>query len=135
MDPPTILPMTRPQPLAHLPAADAARVVGVMTDIDDTLTAEGRLDPAAADALAALRAAGVPVVAITGRPMGWSEDFVRPGPDAWPVRAIVAERGRCSRSTLALPEVVTAVHPQSLLRHELITRALESPLGRAVSRS
>ena len=64
-----------------------------MTDIDDTLTTDGRLDPAAAEALAALQAAGVPVVAITGRPMGWSEGFLRPGPGAWPVRAIVAENG------------------------------------------
>ncbi len=83
----------RPCPWREVSAAALRQVRGVMTDIDDTLTAEGRLDPAAADALAALNAAGVPVVAITGRPMGWSEDFVRPGPGAWPVRAIVAENG------------------------------------------
>lgn len=83
----------RALPWREVSAAALRSVRGVMTDIDDTLTAAGRLDPAAADALAALHAAGVPVVAITGRPMGWSEDFVRPGPGAWPVRAIVAENG------------------------------------------
>lgn len=81
------------RPWREVPAAALQHVRGVMTDIDDTLTADGRLDPAAAAALHALHAAGVPVVAITGRPMGWSEDFVRPGPGAWPVRAIVAENG------------------------------------------
>ncbi len=40
-------------------------------------------------ALADLRAAGLRVVAITGRPVGWSEPFAR----AWPVDAIVPENG------------------------------------------
>ena len=60
-----------------------------MTDIDDTLTRDGAIEPAALAALHKLDAAGVPVIAITGRPMGWSEPFAA----AWPVRAIVAENG------------------------------------------
>ncbi|MDZ7589156.1 MAG: HAD-IIB family hydrolase [Rubrivivax sp.] len=60
-----------------------------MTDIDDTLTAEGRLDPPALEALRSLHAAHWPVIAITGRPLGWSEPFAR----TWPVTAIVAENG------------------------------------------
>jgi HAD superfamily hydrolase (TIGR01484 family) len=64
-------------------------VVGVMTDIDDTLTREGEIAPAALAALHALAAAGLPVVAITGRPLGWSQPFAA----AWPVAAIVAENG------------------------------------------
>ncbi len=60
-----------------------------MTDIDDTLTSGGRLDPAAKNALEALRRAAVPVIAITGRPMGWSRPFAL----KWPVTAIVAENG------------------------------------------
>jgi len=79
----------RAQPLSALPVPALRSVVGIMTDIDDTLTAEGRLDPPAHQALLALRAARVPVIAITGRPLGWSEPFAR----AWPVAAIVAENG------------------------------------------
>lgn len=78
-----------PRPLADWPAAERAAIVGVMTDIDDTLTRDGAIEPAALAALHALRAAGVPVVAITGRPQGWSEPFAR----AWPLDAIVAENG------------------------------------------
>lgn len=85
--------MTLPVPIESSPSALWTPVLGVMTDIDDTLTADGRLDPAARDALLALERAGVPVIAITGRPMGWSEPFVRPGRDAWPLAAIVAENG------------------------------------------
>lgn len=78
-----------PCPWAELPAADARAVVGVLTDIDDTLTTEGRITPQAMDGLLALRAAQIPVIAITGRPMGWSEPFAR----EWPIDAIVAENG------------------------------------------
>lgn len=78
-----------PQPLAQMPMADKRAVVGVMTDIDDTLTRDGAIEPAALQALQALAAAGVPVLAITGRPLGWSRPFAQ----AWPVRAIVAENG------------------------------------------
>ena len=85
---------TPTRPWSLLPDADARRIVGVLTDIDDTLTTAGAITPDAFDALAALSAAGVPVVAITGRPMGWSEPFVRPlDRGGWPIDAIVAENG------------------------------------------
>ncbi|MEY5028981.1 MAG: hypothetical protein RLZ63_1296 [Pseudomonadota bacterium] len=64
-------------------------IVGVFTDIDDTLTTEGAITPDALQALADLKAAGLHVIAITGRPVGWSEPFAQ----SWPVDAIVAENG------------------------------------------
>jgi len=82
-------PDDRLRPLAELPEAALAPLHGVLTDIDDTLTTDGTLGAAAAAALDALAAAGVPVIAVTGRPAGWSEPMAR----AWPVAAIVAENG------------------------------------------
>ena len=68
----------------------ARSIQGVLTDIDDdTLTTDGAITPDALKALADLKAAGLPVIAITGRPMGWSEPFAC----AWPLDAIVAENG------------------------------------------
>jgi HAD superfamily hydrolase (TIGR01484 family) len=64
-------------------------IVGVLTDIDDTLTTEGAITPDALQALADLKSAGLHVVPITGRPVGWSEPFAA----RWPVDAIVAENG------------------------------------------
>jgi HAD superfamily hydrolase (TIGR01484 family) len=64
-------------------------LVGVFTDIDDTLTTDGTITPDALQALAVLRAAGLHVVPVTGRPVGWSEPFAQ----SWPVDAIVAENG------------------------------------------
>ena len=81
-----------PLPLLPLSALHNDRLhglLGLMTDIDDTLTRDGAIEPAALQALADLRRAGVPVFAITGRPLGWSEVFA----NAWPLDAIVAENG------------------------------------------
>jgi HAD superfamily hydrolase (TIGR01484 family) len=81
--------VTSPRPWAELPQSDARAVVGVLTDIDDTLTTDGAITPDALAALASLKDAGLHVIAITGRPMGWSEPFAA----AWPIDAIVAENG------------------------------------------
>jgi HAD superfamily hydrolase (TIGR01484 family) len=81
------------RPLAELPIAALQGVCGLLTDIDDTLTTDGAITPDALAALAQLRAAGLPVVAITGRPVGWSEPFAQPPPRGWPLDAIVAENG------------------------------------------
>ncbi|RZL87791.1 MAG: HAD-IIB family hydrolase [Variovorax sp.] len=75
--------------LAAWPMADRQGLIGVFTDIDDTLTTEGEVTPDALAAMAALKAAGLHLVAITGRPVGWSERFAA----TWPLDAIVAENG------------------------------------------
>ena len=81
-------------PLSQWSATARTPVQGVLTDIDDTLTLDGAITPDALAALHRLRAAGLPVFAITGRPAGWSEAFAL----AWPVNAIVAENGAVALS-------------------------------------
>ena len=83
----------KPAALTESTAAEWAAVDGLLTDIDDTLTRDGDIEPVALAALGRLRDAGVRVVAITGRSMGWSEPFARPPPLGWPIDAIVAENG------------------------------------------
>ena len=77
------------QPLALWPVAARRQLVGVFTDIDDTLTTEGSATADALAAIAALHRGGLHVIPITGRPVGWSEPFAR----KWAVDAIVAENG------------------------------------------
>ena len=86
--------------LTESTAAEWAAVDGLLTDIDDTLTCDGAIEPVALAALGRLRAAGVRVVAITGRSMGWSEPFARPPPLGWPIDAIVAENGAVALRTV-----------------------------------
>ena len=64
-------------------------LAGIFTDIDDTLTTDGAITADALAALGDLKAAGLHLIAITGRPVGWSAPFAA----AWPVDAIVAENG------------------------------------------
>ena len=77
------------RPLGALPIAALAGLRGLFTDIDDTLTTDGAITADALEALGRLRAAGLAVIPITGRPVGWSEPFAA----RWPVDAIVAENG------------------------------------------
>ena len=82
-------------PLSDWPLAARQGLVGVFTDIDDTLTTHGAITPDALQALADLRDCGLQVIPITGRHVGWCLPFLQGG-DAlpgWPVHAMVAENG------------------------------------------
>lgn len=78
-----------PRPLAGFPSNTRARLVGLLTDIDDTITTDGRLTAAAYGALERLQAAGIKVIPVTGRPAGWCDHIAR----MWPVDAVVGENG------------------------------------------
>jgi HAD superfamily hydrolase (TIGR01484 family) len=81
-------------PLSHWPATSRRGLRGVLTDIDDTLTHRGSISPQALEALGDLKAAGLSVIAITGRPIAWCAKLLdgNEGPP-WPVDAVVAENG------------------------------------------
>lgn len=61
----------------------------LFTDIDDTLTTDGKLGPKAYQMLWKLADAGIKIVPITGRPAGWCEMIAR----FWPVHAVIGENG------------------------------------------
>jgi HAD superfamily hydrolase (TIGR01484 family) len=77
------------RPLAEFPVEARARIRGVLTDIDDTLTTEGQLPALAYAALERLRDAGLLVIPVTGRPAGWCDHIAR----MWPVDGVVGENG------------------------------------------
>jgi HAD superfamily hydrolase (TIGR01484 family) len=77
------------RPISEFPVEAAARITTVLTDIDDTLTSDGRLPAAAYQALERLFDAGFHVAAITGRPAGWCDMVAR----FWPVSGVVGENG------------------------------------------
>lgn len=81
--------MSTLRPLADWPAEGRSRIRGVFTDIDDTLTDDGRMEAPVLEALFRLRHAGFRVVPITGRPAGWCDLIAR----MWPVDAVVGENG------------------------------------------
>lgn len=110
------------QALATLPAGAWSHIAGVFTDVDDTLTDGGALAPATGQALADLAAAGLVVIAVTGRPVGWSAPFAL----TWPLDAIVAENGAVlltrAAAGAAPPPVnlnETGLEPAPILRQQL----------------
>src|SRR5688572_1236464 len=77
------------QPVAQFPGAERKRIRAVLTDIDDTLTHGGRLPAIAYAAMERLKAAGLIVIPVTGRPAGWCDLVAR----QWPVDGVVGENG------------------------------------------
>ncbi|MDP6788820.1 MAG: HAD-IIB family hydrolase [Rhodospirillales bacterium] len=77
------------KPLDHFPPAARRALRWVLTDIDDTLTTEGRLTAEAYGAMERLRSAGLAVIPVTGRPAGWCDHIAR----MWPIDAVVGENG------------------------------------------
>lgn len=77
------------QPIAACPPDALGRVRCLFTDIDDTVTTDGRLTAGAYAALERLAHAGVAVVPVTGRPAGWCDHIAR----MWPVAGVVGENG------------------------------------------
>jgi HAD superfamily hydrolase (TIGR01484 family) len=72
-----------------LPEAARRRLRGVLTDIDDTVSSHGRITGAAYSAMERMRAQGLLVIPVTGRPAGWCDHIAR----MWPVDAVVGENG------------------------------------------
>ncbi len=119
------------KPWSLAPLTALRQVRGVFTDIDDTLTTDGAITPDALAALHALKAAGLSVIAITGRPVGWSLPFVVGdtglGIEPWPVDAIVAENGAvalmdASKSAKKVLNMPFVQHP----RHNLLSKSYQT---------
>lgn len=77
------------RPLRDCPRDRLARLCGVLADIDDTLTSDGRLRAEAYSAMEQIQSAGLVLIPITGRPAGWCDHIAR----MWPVDGIVGENG------------------------------------------
>jgi HAD superfamily hydrolase (TIGR01484 family) len=74
-------------PLSEL--HDPGRIRGLLFDIDETLTTDGKLTAEAYCAMERLKRAGKLLVPVTGRPAGWCDHIAR----MWPVDAVVGENG------------------------------------------
>jgi HAD superfamily hydrolase (TIGR01484 family) len=75
--------------LRELDPHTCSQLRGIFCDIDDTLSWEGRLVPAAFQALGEAQESGLRVIPITGRPGGWVDHIAR----MWPVDGVVGENG------------------------------------------
>jgi HAD superfamily hydrolase (TIGR01484 family) len=77
------------KPLKQLPKAVGKKIRYVLSDIDDTLTLNGRLSAIVFFAMERLKEANIRIIPITGRPAGWCDHIAR----MWPVDGLVGENG------------------------------------------
>jgi len=77
------------KPFHTFPSELRKQINYVLTDIDDTLTLDGKLPAVAYGAMEQLQRAGIKVIPITGRPAGWCDHIAR----MWPVDGLVGENG------------------------------------------
>ena len=76
-------------PIHEMPEKTKKSIKYLLTDIDDTLTTNGRIPGEAFLSMERLRYSGIKVIPVTGRPGGWCDHIAR----MWPVDGIVGENG------------------------------------------
>ncbi|MVA52639.1 HAD-IIB family hydrolase [Agrobacterium vitis] len=77
------------QPLEQANISTFREVRFVLTDMDETLTYQGRLAASTYAALENLQAAGVKVIPVTAAPAGWCDQMAR----MWPIDGVIGENG------------------------------------------
>ncbi|CAB1075144.1 HAD family hydrolase [Alkalispirochaeta odontotermitis] len=77
------------KPFEYFPSELSNQIRYILTDIDDTLTVNGRLPSVVFVAMEQLQAAKIRCIPITGRPAGWCDHIAR----MWPVDGLVGENG------------------------------------------
>lgn len=118
----TLVPM---RPIREMTSDEARNLRFVLMDIDDTLTTEGKLTAESYAALWNLRAAGLRVIPITGRPAGWCDLIAR----EWPVDGVVGENGAFVLWEEEGRHLKTMTHPNAVRNdHPALVRALQRAL-------
>ena len=69
--------------------AEVSGIRYLLTDVDDTLTTDGKLLPVTLDALLRLQRYGLRTIAVTGACAGWCDQMIR----LWPLDAVIGENG------------------------------------------
>jgi hypothetical protein len=76
-------------PLAAAPHTTLREVAYVFSDVDETITTQGKLTARVLAAMEALQEVSVKLVPVTGRPAGWCHGL----PRLWPIAGVIAENG------------------------------------------
>jgi HAD superfamily hydrolase (TIGR01484 family) len=77
------------RPLSEADPSTFAKARFVLTDMDETLTFQGRLAAETYQALERLQQGGVTVIPVTAAPAGWCDQMAR----MWPVDGVIGENG------------------------------------------
>lgn len=105
----------RMKPIQFMSPETARSVRWILTDIDDTMTMQGKLVPEAYTTLCNLKKSGFIVIAVTGRSAGWGEVHLQ----EWPIDGVITENGAVSYYRTEPGEgtqsnIDTLVHPSAV---------------------
>lgn len=84
-----VFPQKKMQHLSLAPYLQFSNLQFVLTDMDETLTYQGRLSATTYAALEQLQANGIKVIPVTAASAGWCDQMAR----MWPVNGVIAENG------------------------------------------
>ena len=107
-------------------SGDAFRsVTTLVSDVDDTITSDGRLLPCALEAMYRLERAGVRLVLLTGGSAGWSDVYIR----QWPVSCVIAESGAVCLTKDERGQIVyrtnPVIRPEEIKKREAFLSSLD----------
>jgi len=108
-----------PKPLSTLTREQASKIKWLLTDVDDTLTWEGKLPAETLLALDKLNTAGVKIVPVTGACAGWCDQIAR----LWPVHGVIGENGAFWMQKNTQGFLTNTLYPMEKMRsrqHELM---------------
>ncbi len=94
----------------------------VISDVDDTITKDGKLYPTVLDAMYRLKMSGRTIILVTGGSTGWSDGYIR----QWPVDAVICESGAvmlCHDANGGIASIINPVIKKDEViakRHKLI---------------
>ena len=94
-------------PFVGFTEEDKERLQIVISDVDDTITKNGKLYPDVLEAMWRIKASGRTIVLVTGGSVGWSDAYLR----QWPVDAVIAESGAVMICHGKDEDVVQIVNP------------------------
>ncbi|EKO3801221.1 HAD-IIB family hydrolase [Vibrio harveyi] len=111
-----------PNPLSELKLKSLKQIEWLLTDVDDTLTWQGKLPPETLVALAELERVGVKVVAVTGACAGWCDQMAK----MWSLHGVIGENGAFWMRKDAAGFHTTFARPAEAMRKE--QRALQESI-------
>lgn len=98
-------------PFTAFTSSEKERMSVVVSDVDDTITSNGRLFPSALDSIWKLHESGRKIILVTGGSAGWADIYIR----QWPVDYVIAESGALlltlNKNNLGAMDVIYKVNP------------------------
>lgn len=120
-----------PKPIAELKNI----IKFVLSDLDDTITTEGRVPSESYSALWKLKDYNIKTIIVTGRPAGWCEMMAR----TWPIDGVIGENGafffryinkQMKRYFASSPEHIESnTNKLNLIKNEILQKIPESKIS------